>query len=158
MVVRTERMLRDCLQVSVNMGIIMHGYQQPYVTSGFMAFLYLFLSVWCCWAVFSAQHTHCRKGNLFNYNLPLASQIKISIWYEYPKQITLWLLLMKISSFIFFKVSPNVQPNTVYIWLRFEQHDYFPPEGSCVPEELFRLSSLSSTISILSLFHKHCRE
>lgn len=156
MVVRTERMLRDCLQVSVNMGIIMHGYQQPYVTSGFMAFLSLFLRLLCCWAVFSAQLTHCRKWNLFNYNLPLASQIKISIRYEYPKQITSWLLLMKISSFIFFKVS-NVQPNTVYIWLRIEPHDYFSPKGSCVPEELFRCS-LSSTISILSLFHQHCRD
>lgn len=156
MVVRTERMLRDCLQVSVNMGIIMHGYQQPYVTSGFMAFLSLFLCLWC-WAVFSTQHTHCRKWNLFNYNLPLASQIKISIRYEYPKQINLWLLLMKISSFIFFKVSLNVQPNTVYIWLRFESHDYFPPKGFCVPEELFRCS-LSSTISILFPFYEHCRE
>lgn len=87
MVVRTERMLRDRLQVSANMGIIVHGYQQPYVTSGFIAFLSLRL--WCCWAVLNAHHTHRRKWNLFKYNLPFASQIKISIRYEYLKQITL---------------------------------------------------------------------
>lgn len=77
MVVRTERTLRGRLQVSVNMGVIVHGFPQPYVISGFVAFLARFL-----------RHTrrNRRKWILSNHNLPSE--------YEYPKQMTLWLVVV----------------------------------------------------------------
>lgn len=155
MAARSERTLGDRLQVSVNTGVIVHGYQQPHVTSGFTAsfplVLPLLLLLWCHSAVL--QWTCNRELNFYNYGLQPpepTSQMKIFIKHEQPKQITLWLLVMSVARFGSFKArGRNAWPNAVYNWLCFISSHIKSPviisllKALCAPEELFFCGSLN---------------
>lgn len=124
MVVRRERTLRDCLQVSVNTGVIVHGYQWQYVTSGFMDFLPLFIPVFFSGEIQQcSEHSRRAAGSYdsikaFLQHLGSRYYLDMNI----KNKLSLWLLVMSIAHLIFFKVGYERAPcsqNNAYLWLCF---------------------------------------
>lgn len=107
-------MHRDCLKVSVNIGFIIYRYQWPYVASGFTVFLTLFLLFFISDVVqqYLAHSRFIAGSGTYSITAFLLHLRQIL----YPKQITLWLLVMSIAHFIFFKVRTNMILINVYIW------------------------------------------